>query len=184
MYYSVPVAYLLWFIGGFGALGLHRFYLRKSGTGILWFLTGGLAMVGSVYDFLTLSRQVSEANIRAGMREALEMRAREPLRESMRHVGSGVAPDRKETIEKTILRTARKSGGFVTPGEVAIEGDVTVDQAQAALEKLAAKGYAQMRVRTSGVIVYAFPEFFQEGKTISRTASDPSLGGGMKLTVL
>ena len=34
MYYSVPVAYLLWFIGGLGALGLHRFYLRKYGTGI------------------------------------------------------------------------------------------------------------------------------------------------------
>ena len=39
-----------------------------------------------------------------------------------------------------------------------------MDQARNALDKLAAKGYAQMRVRTSGVIVYAFPEFFQEGK--------------------
>jgi len=165
MYFNVPVAYLLWFIGGFGALGLHRFYLRKTGTGFLWFFTGGLAMFGSIYDFLTLPRQVSDANIRAGMREALEMRAREPFRESMRHVGGGAASDRRETIEKIILRTARKNGGFVTPGEVAIEGDVSVDQAQAALEKLAAKGYAQMRVRTSGVIVYAFPEFFQDGKT-------------------
>lgn len=165
MYFSVPVAYLLWFIGGFGALGLHRFYLRKVGTGFLWFLTGGLAMFGSLYDFLTLPRQVSEANIRAGMREALEMNAREPFRETMRHVGSGTASAKKETIEKIILRTARKNDGFVTPGEVAIEGDVTVDQAQTALEKLAAKGYAQMRVRTSGVIVYAFPEFFREGKT-------------------
>ncbi len=165
MYYSVPVAYLLWFLGGLGALGLHRFYLRKIGTGFVWFLTGGLAMFGSVYDFLTLPKQVTEANIRAGMREALEMRAREPLRESMRQVGAGSADGPRETIEKTILRTARKNGGYVTPGEVAIEGDVTVDQARTALDKLAGKGYAQMRVRTSGVIVYAFPEFFQDGKT-------------------
>lgn len=163
MYYSVPVAYLLWFIGGLGALGLHRFYLRKVGTGFLWFLTGGLAMFGSVYDFLTLPRQVTEANIRAGMREALELRARESLGESMRQVGA--AAGSRETIEKIILRTARKNGGYVTPGEVAIEGDVTVDQARTALDKLAGKGYAQMRVRTSGVIVYAFPEFFQDGKT-------------------
>ena len=165
MYYSVPVAYLLWFIGGLGALGLHRFYLRKVGTGFVWFLTGGLAMFGSVYDFLTLRKQVFEANVLAGMREVLDMKAREPLRESMRQVGAGAVSDRRETIEKTILRTARKNGGYVTPGEVAIEGDVTVDQARTALDKLAGKGYAQMRVRTSGVIVYAFPEFFQDGKT-------------------
>ena len=166
MYYSVPIAYLLWFVGGCGALGLHRFYLRKPGTGLIWLCTGGLAMVGSIYDFLTLSRQVSDANIQAGMREALEMRARESLHDSMRmrHVGNGRAFERKETIEKVILRTARKNGGFVTPGEVAIEGDVPVEDAQKALEKLATKGFAQMRVRTSGVIVYAFPEFFQEGK--------------------
>jgi len=83
----------------------------------------------------------------------------------MRQVGAGSSPDRRETIEKIILRTARKNGGYLTPGEVAIEGDVTVDQARTALDKLAGKGYAQMRVRTSGVIVYAFPEFFQDGKT-------------------
>lgn len=163
MYYSVPVAYFLWLIGGLGALGLHRFYLGKIGTGIIWAVSGGLGMVGSIYDFLTLSRQVSEANIRAGMREALEMRAREPFRESMRRVGPDMSS--KETIEKTILRTAHKNGGYVTPGEVAIEGDVSMDQAKATLDKLAASGYAQMRVRTSGVIVYAFPEFFRDGKT-------------------
>jgi predicted ArsR family transcriptional regulator len=83
----------------------------------------------------------------------------------MRHAGVSSSFDRKESIEKVILRTARKNGGYVTPGEVALEGDVSVDQARETLEKLASKGYAQMRVRTSGVIVYAFPEFFQEGKT-------------------
>ncbi len=165
MYYSVPVAYLLWFIGGFGALGLHRFYLRKIGTGALWFFTGGMAMFGSIYDFLTLPQQVTRANVEAGMREALEMRAREPLRESMRHVGRGAAGERAESIERIILRTARKNGGYVTPGEIAIEGDFSVEQAQKTMEKLAAKGYAQMRVRTSGVVVYAFPEFFREGRT-------------------
>lgn len=171
MYFSVPVAYFLWFIGGLGALGLHRFYLRKTGTGLLWLVTGGLGMFGSVYDFLTLSRQVEEANIRAGMREALELRAREPFRESLRQVGAGSFPDRRETIEKIILRTARKNGGYLTPGEVAIEGDVTADQARTALDKLAGKGYAQMRVRTSGVIVYAFRSFSRTEKPSSRKAS-------------
>jgi hypothetical protein len=159
MYYNTAIAYLLWALGGFGALGFHRFYLRKIPTGLLWMFTGGLGMVGSVYDFFTLSGQVREANIRAGYREALDMpRERVIIRE--RYVES--APDHgraKESIEKVILRTAKKNGGLVTPGEIAIESDYDSETARGALEKLASKGFCEMRVRPSGVIVYRFPEF-------------------------
>jgi hypothetical protein len=61
------------------------------------------------------------------------------------------------------LRVARKNGGFVTPGEAALEGDLTVDEARKLLEKLAATGNAEMRVRSSGVVVYFFPEFALDG---------------------
>lgn len=47
-----------------GVLGLHRFYLGKIGTGLLWLLTGGLMGIGVIYDFWTLNEQVSEANAR------------------------------------------------------------------------------------------------------------------------
>ena len=50
---------LLTFLGLFGA---HRFYLGKWGTGILYLLTGGLLLVGILYDFWTLNQQVSENN--------------------------------------------------------------------------------------------------------------------------
>jgi len=63
MYYSVGIAYLLWLCSGFGALGLHRFYLGKIFTGLLWMCTGGLGMIGSIYDLITLPGQVREANI-------------------------------------------------------------------------------------------------------------------------
>ncbi|MEM1083686.1 MAG: TM2 domain-containing protein [Verrucomicrobiota bacterium] len=48
-----------------GYLGIHRFYLGKIGTGILWLLTVGLFGVGYVYDYLTLNGQVDEVNRRA-----------------------------------------------------------------------------------------------------------------------
>jgi len=35
MTYSLPIAYLLWFLGAFGLFGLHRFYLRRYATGFL-----------------------------------------------------------------------------------------------------------------------------------------------------
>jgi len=48
-----------------GYLGLHRFYLGKWGTGLIWLFTGGLLLVGVIYDFWTLNGQVSERNTEA-----------------------------------------------------------------------------------------------------------------------
>lgn len=50
---------LLTFLGVFG---VHRFYLGKWGTGILYLLTLGLLGIGLIYDFWTLNSQVSELN--------------------------------------------------------------------------------------------------------------------------
>jgi len=54
---------LAWIFQTFvGVLGIHRFYMGKFLTGILWLLTGGLFLVGWFYDFCTLNRQVDEKN--------------------------------------------------------------------------------------------------------------------------
>ncbi|MDP0492055.1 MAG: TM2 domain-containing protein [Verrucomicrobiota bacterium JB023] len=45
-----------------GVFGVHRFYLGKWGTGLLWLFTGGLFLVGYAYDYCTLNGQVDEAN--------------------------------------------------------------------------------------------------------------------------
>lgn len=45
-----------------GAFGLHRMYMGKWITGILYLCTGGLFIVGIVYDFLTLNEQISSLN--------------------------------------------------------------------------------------------------------------------------
>lgn len=45
-----------------GVLGIHRFYLGKILTGILYLITGGLFLIGIVYDYWTLNRQIDEIN--------------------------------------------------------------------------------------------------------------------------
>lgn len=45
-----------------GIFGIHRFYLGKWLTGILYLLTGGLFLLGVLYDLWTLNSQVSEEN--------------------------------------------------------------------------------------------------------------------------
>ncbi len=50
---------LLTFLGIFG---IHRFYLGKWVTGLIWLLTGGLFLFGLLYDLWTLNSQVDEVN--------------------------------------------------------------------------------------------------------------------------
>lgn len=65
-YAGGPVDYsIAWLLQTFlGIFGIHRFYLRKWLTGLLWLLTGGLFLVGWLYDFWTLNSQVDEINRR------------------------------------------------------------------------------------------------------------------------
>src|SRR5690606_22521558 len=46
-----------------GYLGIHRFYLGKVISGIVYLLTGGLFLVGVLYDYWTLNEQVHEKNL-------------------------------------------------------------------------------------------------------------------------
>ncbi len=50
---------LLTFLGVFG---IHRMYMGKWLTGLLYLITGGLFLIGVVYDYWTLNEQVSEKN--------------------------------------------------------------------------------------------------------------------------
>ncbi|CAG8864386.1 hypothetical protein PS627_01004 [Pseudomonas fluorescens] len=45
-----------------GIFGLHRFYQAKWISGVVYLFTGGLFLVGVLYDFLTLNTQISERN--------------------------------------------------------------------------------------------------------------------------
>jgi len=61
---SGPVDYntawiLLTFLGLFG---VHRMYMGKWLTGLLYLVTGGLFGIGYIYDYWTLNDQLSELN--------------------------------------------------------------------------------------------------------------------------
>lgn len=65
-YVSGPKDYdLTWILLTFlGVFGVHRFYLQKWLTGLLYLLTGGLFLMGVIYDYWTLNTQISDFNRR------------------------------------------------------------------------------------------------------------------------
>ena len=58
--YDYTLAWI--FLTFLGIFGIHRFYLNRVLTGLLWLFTGGLFGLGYLYDFWSLNRMVSESN--------------------------------------------------------------------------------------------------------------------------
>jgi TM2 domain-containing membrane protein YozV len=59
-----PINYsVAWLLLTFlGWLGMHRFYMGKWGTGLLYLVSLGLFGLGWLYDLWTLNAQISERN--------------------------------------------------------------------------------------------------------------------------
>jgi TM2 domain-containing membrane protein YozV len=60
---STAVTYLLWFLGGFGILGLQRFYLGRWVSGLIWLFTGGVFVIGAIIDLFVIPEMVRVENL-------------------------------------------------------------------------------------------------------------------------
>lgn len=163
---SLTVSYLLAALGFLGVSGVHRFYLGKPITGIIWFLTGGLFMLGTIYDLITMESQVREAN-----RYAL------PAGQGMLPPGAGYpgaypppqgyappAPDPNADLrnpevdlELRVLKLARLRGGRLSAASTAAELAIPVAEADAKLTEIAKAGHANVDVSDEGAVIYDFP---------------------------
>ena len=164
--YSIGIAYLLWFLSCFGLFGFHRFYLGKIPTGILWMFTGGGFLIGTIYDFFTLSSQVREANIRDALFRQNRRSRVHGNRDDWRQVHDGEArfmrqpnKNQKESLERIILKLAKENKGILTVSEVALVADISIEEAKKYLENLVSKGIAELRVRKTGALVYVLSDF-------------------------
>ena len=61
-----PINYTLaWVLLTFlGIFGIHRMYMGKWLTGLLYLVTGGLFLLGVLYDFWTLNDQITQKHAR------------------------------------------------------------------------------------------------------------------------
>ena len=159
--FHIGIAYILWLLSGFGVLGFHRFYLGKIPSGLLWMFTGGLFTLGAIYDFITLPGQVKEANIRNAL---LNQTLSQAANQNWRYVTDAQArvvstnSREKERPERAILKIAKENKGILTVSDVALGADIPIEEAKKYLELLVSKGFAELRVRKSGSLVYVITD--------------------------
>ncbi|MGO8692806.1 MAG: hypothetical protein ACLQMF_03945 [Rectinemataceae bacterium] len=67
--------------------------------------------------------------------------------------------ERNAEAERSVLRVAQEHGGRVTPALVAVDSDLSLEEAERILQSMVVKSHASMQVRDDGRIEYEFREF-------------------------
>ena len=154
--YREGVAYGLWCASFFALAGLHRIYLGKYGTGIIWLLTFGLGGIGQFIDLFTMKKLVRDANIREGYlphpRWAGELsRLAQP---------AGALPAAPEKpLKHLLLDAAIERAGELSVTEGVAATGASFEAVEKTLNELLETGYVDIDNRPgSGVIIYRFTE--------------------------
>jgi hypothetical protein len=153
--YSTNTAFFLWLACVFGLCGIHRIYLGRVGTGILYLCTFGLFGIGQVVDLIRLRSIVEEENLKHAALEALaEKRALAGGRRPALPPGHG-DPARVLRIELT--RAAARCGGRLTIPQAVVETGQDFREVEAALDEMARGGYVDIsNDEATGAVIYTF----------------------------
>lgn len=150
--YSPGVAFGLWLACLFGLAGIHRFYLGKPVTGVIWLLTWGLFGIGQVVDLVRLRDMVEDQNI---LSEGRRQRALD--RAERKALPPAPARDPVEELRQTLLKAAASRGGSISVTQGVLASGKSFEEVEEALDAMAKKGYADIdNDEKSGVVIYKF----------------------------
>ena len=80
-YVNLTTAYLLWALGFFGLFGLHRIYLGRPVSGVIWFFSFGILFVGQFVDFFLIPDMVKARKNELLLKATISIPKSHPMRE-------------------------------------------------------------------------------------------------------
>jgi len=153
--YSTSTSFLLWLACVFGLCGIHRFYLGKPLTGLLYLFTFGLAGIGQLVDLIKMKDMVLLAN--AKERERLGVAQGAPARP--RQLPAAAQVDPLELMRIKLLEAARRHGGVLTVSQGVMATGKTFEEVEKALDAMAQSGFVGIDNHPeTGAVIYTFGE--------------------------
>lgn len=157
--YRDGLGYALWCLFFVGLAGIHRIYLGKYGTGILWLFTMGLFGVGQVVDLFRMKQLVREANIREGYlphpRYARLLVDREG---DAAPVPAAPKPPPPTPMQRLLDAAMANNGEISVTQGVAATG-MSFEDVERTLREMVERGYVDVgNAPDTGVVVYRFVE--------------------------
>jgi hypothetical protein len=158
---STSTAFFLWLTCLVGLCGIHRFYLGRTGTGLLYLFTFGLFGVGQLVDLIRLRQLVQDENLQRDALRALAEKRGLPGagRKQLRAVGPAPVDDDKESLRRKLLTAAAARNGQLSVTEGVMETGKPFAAVEAELDAMARSGYVGIsNDPDSGRVIYTFGE--------------------------
>jgi len=156
--YKEGIGYGLWCLWLFGLAGIHRIYMGKYGTGILWLMTWGLFGIGQFVDVFRMKTLIRDANIREGYLPHPRLAGRLQTSPRPAPAAAPVLPP-TQSLQQVLLKAAQANGGALTVTQGVVTTGLTFEQVEELLREMVARGYVDVdNAPNSGVVVYRFPE--------------------------
>ncbi|MBW4576118.1 MAG: NINE protein [Aphanothece sp. CMT-3BRIN-NPC111] len=169
---DVGTGYLLWLGCLFQLHGLHRFYNKKYGTGLLWLCTFGLFGVGQFLDLFLMRSLVDEHNIKTRASLGLSPHG-VPLAQPAIALTATLpkAPTRGQLMVK-LLKAAAARGGKISVTQAVLDTGASFTEVETTFKEMLKSGYVCVDNHPlTGVVIYDFIE-------LSSTPVDPRDTGG------
>ncbi len=153
---NTGTSYLLWLGCLVGVSGMHRFYNRKIGTGLLWLCTWGFFGFGQFIDLFLIPEMVDEHNLK---RRSLLSGYYPGVAGSMPAVSQ---PEREPTQQEIMVRLVKAAsgrGGQLSVTQGVMDTGLNFETVEAALTEMLRSDYVSIRNDpNSGVVLYDFHE--------------------------
>jgi len=153
---NVGTSYLLWLGCLFQLHGMHRFYNKKYGTGLLWLCTFGLFGVGQFIDLFLMTNMVDEHNFKTTARLGFSANGI-PLTQPAIALTTPVSP--REHLTVKLLKAAAVRDGKLSVTQGVMDTGASFPEVEGALKDLVKSGYVHVDNHpVTGVIIYEFVE--------------------------
>lgn len=146
--YSEGMAYLLWLPCLLGVCGIHRFYLDKPWTGLLYMFTFGLLGIGQLIDLIKMRDLVLLQNTKA---RQLSGRA------APRQLPPARLTDPVEELRMKLTHAAAERGGALSVSQGVMATGRSFAEVETVLDEMAKSGYVGIdNDPDTGAVIYTF----------------------------